>query len=298
MDINFELYRFFYFAAKHENFSDAAEKLFVSQSAVSQSVKKLEDKMGVQLFFRKTRNLKLTPEGTLLFKHIEQAYNFIKTAENKIFEMQSLDSGEVRIGVGDTICKYYLIPYIQRFYHVYPNIKIQVINRTSSQILEILKNGLIDFGITTLPMHDKNFEVEDFITVKDIFVASNNFSELKGKKVTLSELGSYPLLMLEKKSATRQIIDSFFRQSGIEITPEVELGSIDLLVEFAKIGLGISHVLKESAEDAIMKNDLFEVETIEKLPERKLGIITMRNVPASRASMEFIKCIKPLVYNS
>ncbi len=289
MDINFELYKIFYHVAKNNSFSDAAAKLHVSQSAVSQAVKNLEAKTGSQLFFRKTREIKLTPEGELLFKHIEQAYNFIKTAENKLLESQNLVNGEIRIGVSDTICKYYLIDKIDKFIKKHPKVKIQVINRTSHQIQSILQEGKIDFGIVTLPVHEKGIAVENFKYVEDIFVASNRFIELKGKEVSLKELSEYPLLMLDRNSSTRRNIDFFAQKKGINLIPEIELESIDLLLEFAKIGLGIAHVLKESASSFIDKNELFKVELKEKLALRKLGIITMKNVPVSRTSAEFTK---------
>ncbi|WP_010252445.1 LysR family transcriptional regulator [Acetivibrio cellulolyticus] len=288
MDINFELYKVFYHAAKSNSFSDAAAKLHVSQSAISQSIKNLEDKTGSQLFFRKTREIKLTSEGELLFKHIEQAYNFIKTAESKLLESQNLESGEIRIGVSDTICKYYLIDPIDRFIKKHPKVKIQVINRTSHQIQDILKEGIIDFGIVTLPIHIKGITIENYKSVEDIFVASNKFIELKGRQISLKELSKYPLLMLDRNSSTRRNIDSFLQKKGLNLLPEIELESIDLLLEFARIGLGIAHVLKESADFLIDKNELFEVRLKEKLTLRKLGIITMKNVPLSRTSYEFI----------
>lgn len=291
MDINFELYKIFYYVARSNSFSDAAAKLHVSQPAISQSIKNLEDKTGSQLFFRKTREIKLTPEGELLFKHIEQAYNFIKTAENKLLESQNLENGEIRIGVSDTICKYYLIDKIDKFIKKHPKVKIQVINRTSHQIQNILKEGIIDFGIVTLPVHEKGITVENFRSVEDIFVASNKFIKLKGKRVLLKELSGYPLLMLDRNSATRRNIDFFVQKKGLNLIPEIELESIDLLLEFAKIGLGIAHVLKESAASFIDRNELFEVEIKEKLALRKLGIITMKNVPISRTSTEFINLL-------
>lgn len=289
MDINFELYKIFYHAAKADSFSVAADRLHVSQSAVSQSIKSLEEKLGSKLFFRKTREIKLTLEGEILFKHIEQAYNFIKTAESKIFESQNLERGEIRIGVSDTVCKYYLISFIEKFIQKYPKIKIQVINRTSSQIKDILKDGLIDFGIVTLPVHDKNIHIDDFLTVRDIFVASDRFIELKGHELSLKSLAGYPLLMLDRSSSTRRNIDSYLSSKGIDLIPEVELESVDLLIEFAKIGLGIAHVLKESVIKELETGALFEVKVKEDITLRKLGVITMKNVPLSRASLEFMR---------
>jgi len=292
MDINFELYKIFYHVAKTNSFSKAGKNLFISQSAVSQSIKSLEEKLGTPLFYRKTRSIKLTKDGELLFKHVEQAYNFLKGAENKIAEMQNLKSGEMRIGVGDTICKYFLIPYLSKFYSLYPNVHIRIINRTSAQIIDILKSGFADFGIVTLPVEDKGISYREFIEREDIFVASEKFIELKNRKITPRELSEYPLLLLEKASSTRRNIDEYFLCKGILLQPEIELESIDLLVEFAKIGLGIAHVLKESATEAIEKNQLFEVELTEKPPMRKLGIVTMKDVPLCKAASEFIHMLQ------
>lgn len=297
MDINFELYKIFYHVAKNKSFSDAATKLHVSQSAISQSIKSLEKKTGSQLFYRKTREIKLTSEGEILFKHIEQAYNFIKTAESKLLESQNLENGEIRIGVSDTICKYYLIDPIEKFVQKHPKVKVQVINRTSHQIVDLLKEGIIDFGIATLPVDNKGIIIENYMTVEDIFVASNKFIELSNKPISLKELSSYPLLMLDKNSSTRQNIDSFFQKKNLNLVPEIELESIDLLLEFAKIGLGIAHVLKESAIPFFDKGELFEIKLKEKLPLRKLGIITMKNVPLSRTSSEFIMFLKEKANN-
>jgi DNA-binding transcriptional LysR family regulator len=292
MDINFELYKIFYQAAVSANFSAAAAKLYISQSAVSQAIKNLEDKLGSQLFLRRTRQLKLTREGELLLSHIGQAYNLIKAAENKLGEMQNLESGEIRIGASDTVCKYYLLPYLEHFSQSYPKIKIQFLNRTSLQLIEALKNGMIDFGIVTLPVTEVNLSVDELTSVTDVFVAGDRFAALKGQKVSWEELSHYPVLLLEKSSATRRNLDNFLKRQGTAIVPEVELESVELLVEFAKIGLGIAHVLKESALDDINNNRLFIVEMAKELPKRKLGLVTNKNMPLSEADKRFIEQLR------
>jgi len=289
MDINFEFYKIFYHAAKSESFSSASRNLFISQSAVSQSIKHLEEKLSTKLFIRKGKQMVLTSEGILLLTHVEQAYNFIKTAEHKIFEIQNMDAGEIRIGASDTVCRYHLIPYLERFNALYPRIKLHVINRTSSQILNLLKNGTVDFGIVTLPVDDDSIAVSEFMSVQDIFVASDKYSDLIRTSIDLRDITRYPLLMLEKNSSTRRNIDMYFKSIGAFITPEIELESVDLLVDFAKIGLGIACVLKESAIDALSKKEIFEVQTKEKLPPRKLGLVSMKAVPLSKASTKFIE---------
>lgn len=292
MDINFEMYKFFYLAAKLSSFSAAAEELFVSQSAVSQAIKKLESRFGTQLFVRKNRKIFLTHEGEILFKYIEQAYNFITVAEKKINEMQSLASGEIRIGVSDTICKYFLVSYLETFYSRYPGIKIHIVNRTSSQIVKILKDGLIDLGIISLPHEDRAVSIEVFREVQDIFVASPKFSALKESPIALGDLRQYPVLMLQKSSTARQNMDRFLELKGISLAPEIEFESNDLLVMFAKIGFGLAFVLKDSVSDLINNGELFEVKFKEQLPARELGIATLSHVPLSRASTEFIKFLR------
>lgn len=292
MDINFELYRIFYFAGQCNTFSEAGKKLFISQSAVSQAVKSLEEKIGTRLFYRKSRSVSLTPDGELLFKHIEKAYNLIKAGESKLLEIQNLESGEIRVGVSDTICRYFLIPYFRKFMDKYPEIKVQVINRTSSQIVDLLKNGVIEVGIPTLPIHESGIDIIDFLEVEDVFAANKRFSHLKGKDISLYELVKYPLLMLQRESATRRNLDRFLLEKGLLVKPEIEFESIDLLVEFARIGAGIAHVLRESASKAFEEGELFEIKVSEELPKRKLGIASVKNFPLSRAAEEFVRFLK------
>lgn len=288
MDVNFELYKIFYNTARSGSFSAAARALYISQSAVSQSIKSLEAKTGCTLFIRGPKNIKLTDAGEMLFKHVEQAYSLLKSAENKMLEMQSLTFGEIRIGVGDTILRYLLIPFLQQFIKSYPKIKIQVINRTSPGIIDSLRKGNVDFGIVTLPVNENDIETLGFREVEDVFVASARFNEFKDKCMKIDELSSLPLLLLQKESSTRRNLDEYFRAGGIDIIPEIELESMDLLVEFARIGLGIAHVLKESSNTLVKSGELFELKLVKPIPRRMLGVATLRNVPLSAAAREFV----------
>lgn len=288
MDINFELYKVFYTVAKSGSFSAAARELFISQSAVSQSIKSLEENTGSSLFIRGSRNVKLTSVGEMLFSHVEQAYSLIKAAENKILEMQSLNLGEIKIGVGDTILRYFLTPFLQKFIKDYPKIKIQIINRTSPGIIDSIKKGVVDFGIITLPVEDKYIETALFREVEDVFVAASRFNEFNGKSVNLNDLSVLPLLLLQKESSTRRNLDIYFSSKGLNIVPEIELESMELLVEFSRIGLGVAYVLKESSATLVSNGELFILNLTEPMPKRKLGIAKLRNVPLSPASSEFV----------
>ncbi len=287
MDINFELYKVFYTVAKSGSFSAAARKLYISQSAVSQSIKNLEESTGSMLFVRGPRSVKLTVVGEMLYSHVDQAYSLFKAAEGKMLEMQSFNLGEVKIGVGDTILRYLLIPFLQNFIQDYPNIKIKIINRTSSGIIDSIKSGDADLGIVTMPVDDKDIETTSFCTVEDVFIASSRFDYLKCKQVSLNELSALPLLLLQKGSSTRRNLDLYCASKGVEITPEIELESMDLLVELSRIGLGIAYVLRESATQFVSNNELFVLQLAEPIPKRHLGIAGLRNVPLSPAAVLF-----------
>ena len=205
MDINYELYKVFYYVAKTLSFSEASKQLYISQSAVSQSVKSLETKLNQHLFIRSTKKVKLTPEGEVLFKHVEPAINLIIRGENQILDANTLNGGQLRIGASDTICRYYLVPYLREFHAHFPNVHIKVTNQTSARCVDLLENGQVDLIVTNFPNPRMNSvanvrQVKEF---KDIFIASNqHFSYLKNKALRLEELLGYPLLMLDKNSMT------------------------------------------------------------------------------------------------
>jgi len=293
MDINFELYKVFYHVAKNLSFSEASNHLYISQSAVSQAIKLLEEKMKFRLFIRNTKQVKLTREGEILFSHVEQAFNFLKAGERSLSNVRSLQEGEVRIGASDTICKYYLLPYFKEFNRLYPHIKIRVTNRTSPICIELLKKGSVDIAAVNIPekVADKQLQVTKTRAVQDVFIAGNNFAHLKERAVDLSELEQYPLLMLEKNTVTRQHADSFLGKLNINFIPEIELGSLDLLVEMAKIGLGISLVVKDYVRKEVEMGELFIIDMKDKLPPRNLGVMTNNSVPVPVAAQKFAELL-------
>lgn len=294
MDINFELYKVFYYVAKSLSFSEASEELFITQSAVSQSIKLLEEKLKCKLFFRNTKRVKLTREGTILFEHIEQAFNFIKSGERTLEEMNSLGHGEIRIGASDTICKYYLMPFIKTFNHTYPNVKIHLTNRTSPKCIELLRKGSVDLSVINIPekCSYNNILVKSTKTIRDVFIANDNFKELKGRKVSLKELENYPLIVLERNSTTREFFDNLMEKYDVSIKPEIELGSVDILMEMAKIGLGIAFVSYECVNQELNKDDIFILDIKEEIPDRNLGFLIHSNIPLPLAASKFVELLE------
>ena len=291
MDINYELYKVFYYVAISLSFSEASKQLFISQSAVSQSIKTLEKKLGISLFIRSTKRVQLTPEGETLLRHIEPAMNLIKRGENQIMEASNLGGGQLRIGASDTICRYYLVPFLNRFHKTHPNVHIKVTNQTSTKCVDLLEMGQVDLIVTNYPKSRLNHgeHVREIHTFKDCFIASASYyGELKDKNLHLKDLLSYPIMMLDRKSTTSEFLHNLFQQYQLDLVPEIELGSNDLLIDLARIGLGIAFV----PDYCIPKDgDLFILNIEEELPNRKLVITHNPQLPLTIAAKEFLEIL-------
>lgn len=289
MDVNYELYKVFYYVAVSLSFSEASKQLFISQSAVSQSIKVLEKKLGISLFIRSTKKVQLTPEGETLLRHIEPAVNLIQRGEAQIMESNTLGGGQLRIGASDTICRYYLVPYLQSFHREFPNVHIKVTNQTSTRCVDLLESGQVDLIVTNfpnskLPSRMTTIPIYEF---QDVFIAGRDyFPELVDTPIHLKELLSRPILMLDRKSTTSEFLHNLFQQHQLDLVPEIELGSNDLLIDLANIGLGIAFVPNYCIAG---NRDLFQVQIIEKLPTRQLVIAHNTHLPVPQAAKEFIQ---------
>lgn len=287
MDINYELYKVFYYVAKTLSFSEAAASLFISQSAVSQSIKVLENNLNQTLFIRSTKKVSLTKEGELLYKHIEPAINLISRGENQILEA-TLGESQLRLGASDTICRYYLVPFLEDFHRKYPEIHIKVTNGTSIQCAKMLEANEVDIIVTNSPNSAliNSMRIEPILEFRDVFIANTDFFPITSEPITFEQLLQYPILMLSKYSSTSEFLHNLFLQHSLDLVPAIELSSNDLLIDLAKIGLGIAFI-----PDFCIKNTdskLVTINTKEELPVRKLVTAYNDNIPQSPAAKYFI----------
>ncbi|WP_274649456.1 LysR family transcriptional regulator [Paenibacillus humicola] len=287
---NIEWYRAFYYAAKTGSLTGAAAELFVTQPAVTHAVRQLENRLGGPLFVRTSKGVRLTPEGAELYGHIEAAFRLIRSGERKIAEMRDLLAGEIRIGAGDTLCRHYLLPHMKAFHERYPNVKFRVTNRTSLETMELLGKGEIDLGIVNLPLADKRADIVEAVTLQDCLAAGAAYRHLAETGLTPAGLtGGLLLILLERGSSTRAAFDAFAAAHGVDARPEIELGSIDLLVEFARSGFGIACVVRDFIGEELARGELFEVKLEPPLPPRSVGIATLRGAPLPAAAERFIR---------
>ena len=287
MDIIYELYKVFYYVALSLSFSEASKHLFISQSAVSQSIKTLERKLDQKLFIRSTKRVQLTPEGEILLRHIEPAMNLIQRGEAQLTDAAKT-GGQIRIGASDTICRYFLVPYLERFHKEFPHVHIKVLNQTSIRCVELLETGQVDLIVVNYPNSylSNVSSIKKIRTFRDIFIANQAFSELKDRKLSFKELSQYPILMLDRKSTTSEFLHRLFLQHQLDLVPEVELSSNDLLIDLARIGLGIAFIPDYCLKE--VSSDLFEVKTQETLPERELVVAYSEQIPVSKATQAFL----------
>lgn len=292
--VNFELFKVFYAVAKCGSITKAADELFISQPAVSQAIKQLENQLGGKLFNRVNRGMELTENGgKQIFEYVEKAISLLNKAEEKFLDFNKVAVGSLRISAPDTIITHILMPYIIEFHKKFPNVNISFLNNTSKNTIEFVKQDKADIGFVNLPIVDDGvLFAGQMQTINDIFVASEKYSHLKGKEVLLNELSSYPLLMLEQKTSSRKELINFTNSLNIELNPEFELGSLELCVQMAKNGLGIACVPRQFVLEELKNQTLFELNVNPTIPARAVGIILSQDKENTYALNEFISMLK------
>ena len=292
MSIKLDLYKIFCEVAKLGSFSKAAKSLYMTQPAVSQAIMQLESELEIRLFTRTPRGVVLTNEGEILFEYANSAINLINVGEKKIIESKNLMAGELRIGVGDTISRYFLLPFLEEFHSKYPKIKLKVINRTTLELTDLLKSGEVDMAICNLPVKDSTLEIMELMDIHDIFVCGEKYKDRASIPLSFNEIADLPLILLEPKSNSRLYVEKYIQSKGVKIEPEIELGSHDLLLEFARINLGISCVVKEFSKEYLKNKLIYEVKLSEEIPKRAIGVCFLKTVSLSPAATKFVEGLK------
>jgi len=293
---NLEYYKVFYHVARCGSLTLAAQELSISQPAVSQSVKLLETSVGVKLFVRSAKGVKLTKEGELLYSYVAGGYEQIEMGEKKLKQMMDLELGEIRIGASDMTLRFYLLPYLERFHELCPGIKVMVTNAPTPETLVFLKSGKIDFGVVSTPFSGEGVHSETVREIEDIFVAGRQFFQYKNKTLDLHDLEDLPLITLEKNTSTRSCMDSFLAENGVRINPEFELATSDMIVQFALRSLGIGNVVRDFAAEYLESGRLFELRFNKMIPRRHFCVVTGKGNLLSAAARRLLELIQTEEY--
>lgn len=294
--VNLDLYRVFYTVAKCGTLTKAAEELYISQPAVSQSVKQLENQLGVQLFNRTHRGMELSEQGgKAIFSDVERALELLNDAENRIAQRKASATGTIRIGASDTIFEYFLADKIVEFHENFPAVKIDLVAGFTPDVIEKLKANRCDVAFVNLPIEpDAELRLHrNCMLLNDVFIAGERFAALKGNCISLEKLKKYPLILMDKETVARRSMDNFLSSLAIELSPAMEIGGWDLMKRLVASGMGIGVIPREYVADSLRDGTLFEVETTTKLPVRSVGMLFPKNASVSYALQAFINMFEP-----
>ncbi len=290
--VNLDLYRVFYTVAKCGSLTRAAEELYISQPAVSQSIKQLENQLGVSLFNRTHRGMELSAQGgKLIFKEVESALKLLYAAENRIGEMKASATGTIRIGASDTIFEYFLADKIVDYHERFPAVKIELLADFTPDTIEKLKANRCDVAFVNLPVEiDGELTLdESSARLNDVFIVGDKFSALAKERLPLEKLKEYPLIFMNENTVARRALDNFFRSVGVEVAPAIEVGSWDLMKRLVARGMGVGVIPKQYAAKELEEGALFEMKTDPVLPVRSVGVVLPKDRPVSYALHSFIE---------
>lgn len=290
MNGNLEYYKVFYHVASLGSITLAADKLCISQPAVSQTIRQLEQSLDSRLFLRTPKGVRLTREGEVFYDYVKAGLENIWNGETVLKRMKDLDTGEVRIGASDMTLQFYLLPYLEQFHELYPGIKVTVSNGPTPETLGFLYQGKIDFGVVSTPFEARNQVVStDVKEIRNVFVAGEKFRHLEGKVLDYEILKELPCIFLEKPTSTRNFMDDYLASHNVVLEPEFELSTSDMIVQFAMRNLGVGCVMSEFAQAELEKGNLIELKFREEMPKRHFSLVTDKKLPMSTAGNRLLR---------
>lgn len=293
MNVDLELYRVFYTVAKHKHMTKASEELHISQPAISQSIKKLEEQLGGTLFVRSNKGMELTEEGKMFYQYVKGALELISNAENEFTSFKDLSKGEVKIGCSTTLTKFILIDALKSFHLDYPNININITNDLTSNLINDLKLGKLDLVIfNESNIKETNINLEKITELKQGFIYNPEFFD--DNIITLNDLNNVPLILQKEESNTRKLLDYITIQNNVKLIPKMEVVSQELITEFTNIGLGIGFAIID-LEKRNYKN-LKELNINKKIPKINIYLATNKSISLTFASKMFVKYLKKYNY--
>ena len=289
MKTKLDYYRVFCETARCRSFSVAAQRLYISQSAISQCIHQLESDLNAQLFVRTRKGVSLTNEGQLLFLKVESAITSIEQGEKQLDRLRHLEAGELRIAAGDTITTHFLLKYLEAYHATYPNIRIEMANSYSSQMLTLVKEGKADLAFVNMPMEDDELVFESCLEINDVFVCGPDFE--KKASYSWEEVAQLPLILIEKNASSRHFLEKNFSERNISLNPQIEVAVHDLLIRFASIHLGISCVVEQFSKEELDRGIIQRITLDPPLPQRSIGCAYLKNAPLSSAAKAFLDLI-------
>lgn len=298
MEQNFSYYYIFNAVARHGNISKASKELFISQPAISKAIKKLEENLETSLFIRNSRGVYLSEEGKKLYEHTKLAFLEIEEGEKELKRINDLEIGQIRFGVSTTLCRFVLLPYLKEFVKNHPHIKTIIQCQPSLETVDLIEKGQIDVGLIVNTKNARNLERQSIGPIHDIFVATktylDNLIERESKSTDIDYFEYANIMLMDKANMTRQHVERYFTDNDIVPKQVLEVNSMDLLIEFAKTGIGIACVVREFVKKELESGELVEIPLLTPIPEREICFTYVPKTGLSRSAQTFVEYIHSL----
>ena len=298
MEQNLNLYHIFVTVARCKNISGAARALYISQPAISKAISRLEQNLNTTLFLRSSRGVKLTEAGEILYRQVESAFLAISQGEQQLKKMQELGIGHLSIGVSSTLCKYVLLPYLRTFTEENPHIQISIACQSTYQTVQEMENGSVDIGLIGENDHMDKLSFYPIQEIEDILVCTGSYLDNLKERGSLSDspspheiIRASTLMLLDKGNITRQYVDKYLAMEGILAEQTLEVTSMDLLIDFARLGLGIACVIRSFVEKELEEGTFISLPLPAAIPKRRIGFAVQKNAPFSPALQKFMDSV-------
>ena len=280
MDISYEYYRIFYYVAKYKNLTLAADVLHSSQPNLSRTIKILENRFGCQLFIRSNRGIVLTAEGEQLYSHVQIAVNQLQKAEEELTMLTGLHRGSVYVGASETALHLLLLPALKRFKESHPQIRVRIQNHLTTQAIQSVKQGLVDFSVVASPIPSlDSLKASVLKSFQDILIAGEAFYTLSKSPVSLQKISQYPIICLGTHTMTYLFYDRLFRANGLNLKPEFEAATTDQILPMVKNNLGLGFFPEELAKEALDSGQVCQIMLKETIPTREIFLVEQKERP-------------------
>ncbi|HXB55618.1 MAG TPA: LysR family transcriptional regulator [Vicinamibacteria bacterium] len=226
--------------AEEGSFTRAAERLHVSQSAISRQIKLLEEELGGVLLHRGGKRVALTPPGELLLKTANRVHRDLQEVASQISDTHALHRGTLSLAGGMTVCMHILPRVLRKYLRLYKEVDLRVVSAATETILRLIRNHEVDLALLTLPIVAKDLEVVPVLKEEMVVVTARGHPLSRERTIETSRLGRYPWILYEAGSNTRKILEQFFREEEIQVDVAMETENVEIIKSMVAAGLGIT----------------------------------------------------------
>ncbi len=292
-NINLEYYKIFYYVASNKNLTKTAKMLCISQPAITQSIKRLENQIGYTLFFRTKQGMELTDAGIILYEHLKYAMENILNSKSILDKSLNKEDIIIKIGAGNTIVKDYLITAIKTMTSKYPHLRFEIVDDSTQKLIELMDRHLLDLAIFNAPINIIHEHPTTVIEeIEFAFLGQKDLISNKSKTYTLEEITRLPLVIQKGSSNSRKFLDKLFNDNHIELNATYELLTYSLVVDFVASGLAIGFVNKNNFKEQIKNKEIIELKINTKLPKRRIELAKSKYIRNNDIIDEFIANLK------